>query len=160
MTPKVVYECDTCGTEFHLEEHALRCEAFAKPEVPAYLLLRIGQDVPAFGERGVTFARLDGFFIIGGDLTAGHRLRARGQYWGASQDCDEVALGLPIRALEPMCGLNFLSHVPTSDVAPQVRLWALWCREYGIEPDLTKALWWDDYSLAREVAVLEGLRSA
>lgn len=103
---------------------------------PAWALERVGKRVRGFGENGVAWGTLRG-------------LRpARGGGWVAeisislshNQSSDDE---VPLWALDPMWGYDFLRYVSGSARLAHLREWAACCVEYGITPDPERAAWYE-----------------
>lgn len=152
MREKVVYICEICEAQHNTSAAALRCENKGRPEAPRFLSARIGGEVAAFGENGVSVAKLSGFFIE----RESHALLALGNHWGVCCDLDEYN-GVPLEVFEPMSSGYFLRYVePGGEMERAMVAWLNWCRQYDIEPDVTKATWFQDRA-TKQTSILNAL---
>jgi len=137
-------DCGICGTRFFDDEgSALACEAQGTPGTPAWLSSRVGQEVAGFGECRIETATLLGFTVQ--RRHGGHELLAvLDEAMVLSHNHEEVSL-VPAWGLDPMHGWDFLRYVGPDDTGLPLLVvtWVTWCRRYGIEPDPTRALWWN-----------------
>lgn len=139
MRTKTVYICDICETQHDVEADAMACEAQGRPEAPPWLTARVGCEAVGFGERGVVDhggCKLRGLYVV--RLNDRHVMCADTGLFVSHNQGDY----LPAYALDPMRGYDFLRYVDGNELTVAVAKWVSWCREYGIDPDPTKASWW------------------
>jgi len=57
----IKYACEICNYEWDHESDDLTCEQAGKPSV--YPWLKLGIKLPAFGENGIVYTKIKGFYI-------------------------------------------------------------------------------------------------
>ncbi|HZL93676.1 MAG TPA: hypothetical protein VFB99_08530 [Vicinamibacterales bacterium] len=105
---------------------AAECEAFGQPERPAWLDSRIGKQIACFGEHGIVLDVLQEVVVC--QRWPGHEIViiTRGNpYLGHNQDHSSDYL--PLCAVDPMCGIDFMRYATREDVRDLIPRWAHWC---------------------------------
>lgn len=160
MTPIAMYRCDICGFSYDTSQEAVACEAKGRPEIPAWA--NPGR-AWAFGESGVQETVLHDVFgeweLRGRDPhdPQSHVLLARIDYVSISHNLVDL-MNVPIRALDPMRGLDFLRYVSVANVRAHALRWREACLAYGVDPDPVMAGWADRLEPEKMAAFCEALR--
>lgn len=148
-----LWKCSICCHVHDEHEEAVACAAQGPADPPPWLAARRGMEVAGFGECGVVAGVLVGWYAE--DRGAHVPMCDAGVWLSRNQECAAV----PAEALDPMHGWDFLRYVDVHAIPDEAAKWLKWCCIYGIEPDPTKAQWWDyrtDEKRAAFVAALKG----
>lgn len=146
------YECELCGYTSRDRAEVEACEATGTPTLPHWAMFRVGQQVRGFGEDGVQWRLLHGFELC--RSWGRHIWFAKGDF-RLSHNQREEEYGVPLSALDPLCGWDFLRYV--DDVDDDIYEWATCCAEYGVEPDPARASWFEHRGVATQRAVLDAV---
>lgn len=151
-----MYECELCGHASRDRAEVESCEAAGAPPVPDWALARVGQSVRGFGEGGVRRATLRALELRRAWYGT-HVWFAVGDFWLSHNQSGDGLDGVPVSALDPMHGWDFLRACDDDRVDAAIREWAACCAEYGVEPDPRKAPWFDTRGKRFQQCVLAAL---
>lgn len=157
MKRRIIYSCDVCGTDFDEEADAAACEALGAPEVPAWLLARVGGQAAVFLSNGALASDIVG---IGKPILRYGREHCATVRERVAENV--IIVNRFVTAFDPMVGADYLRRVPDDELFAEMDLWVMWCLKYGIEPDISKAQWFSESLLGIERAKLveDGVRAA
>jgi hypothetical protein len=131
-----VWRCDICHDDHETEQMAVSCEAKGREAVPPWL--RPGGPVFGFGEHGVVGRNGVGsgvqYAALVQRIEEGHEvLVGLDVYLRISRHQGHV---LPLRALDPTRGWDFLRSVGADQIEDQVRQWIGACAVYGLDTNM------------------------
>jgi hypothetical protein len=122
------YACEFCDTEYESAKDALECEALGFPEPMPFL--KIGVPIPAFGEHGITSARITQVLIGRGYMRHIWLLEVRPFITTAISHNLDPESPIPVHAFDPRRGVDaFRYGCSASDLAT----WERTMREYGFD---------------------------